>query len=87
MVSVPSARPPRKDSDRPSSIWWPVRGSDYVVTLVLGAGRTVTLPLLLGASASGSGSDPTVAALALLAILPPLLLLLAVSLTRRKDHS
>ncbi len=62
-----------------------VAWSDYVVTLVLGAGRTVTLPLLLGSAASGSGNTPTVAALALLTVLPPTLLLLtATRLTRRK---
>lgn len=62
-----------------------VAWSDYVVTLVLGAGRTVTLPLLLGASAAGSGNDPTVAVLAILAIVPPTLLLLTVTrFTRRK---
>lgn len=59
--------------------------SDYVVTLLLGGGRLVTLPLLLGASASGSGNDPTVAALALLTALPPLILLVAATrLSRRK---
>lgn len=65
-----------------------VAWSDYVVTLVLGAGRTLTLPLLLGASAAGSGNDPTVAALALATIVPPALLLLAVTrLTRWKGPS
>lgn len=65
-----------------------VAWSDYVVTLVLGAGRTVTLPILLGSSAAGSGNDSTVAVLAILAILPPSLLLLAVSLlTRRKGSA
>lgn len=53
--------------------------SDYVVTLVLGAGQLVTLPLLLGASASGSGNDPTTAALSLLAVAPPLALLVVAS--------
>jgi putative spermidine/putrescine transport system permease protein len=59
--------------------------SDYVVTLVLGAGRLVTLPLLLGASASGSGNDSTTAVLALLAAAPPtVLLVLATVLSRRR---
>jgi putative spermidine/putrescine transport system permease protein len=59
--------------------------SDYVVTLVLGAGQLVTLPLLLGASASGSGNDPTTAALSLLAVAPPLaLLVVATGLSRRR---
>ncbi len=59
--------------------------SDYVVTLLLGGGRLVTLPLLLGASASGSGNDSTQAAMALLTAVPPLLLLVVTSrLSRRK---
>jgi putative spermidine/putrescine transport system permease protein len=59
--------------------------SDYVVTLVVGAGQLVTLPLLLGASASGSGNDPTTAALSLLAVAPPLaLLVVATGLSRRR---
>jgi putative spermidine/putrescine transport system permease protein len=59
--------------------------SDYVVTLVLGAGQLVTLPLLLGASASGSGNDPTTASLSLLAAAPPLVLLVvATGLSRRR---
>ncbi|MPQ97976.1 ABC transporter permease subunit [Modestobacter sp. I12A-02628] len=46
--------------------------SDYVVTLTVGGGQLVTLPLLLGSAASGVGDEPTVAALALSAVLPPL---------------
>lgn len=58
--------------------------SDYVVTLLIGAGRIVSLPLLLGASASASGNDPTVAVLALLAAIPPVLLLTAVTVLSRR---
>lgn len=62
-----------------------VAWSDYVVTLVLGAGRILTLPLQLGAAASGSGNDPTVAALALMTLAPPIVLLLTITrVTRRK---
>jgi putative spermidine/putrescine transport system permease protein len=53
--------------------------SDYVVTLLLGAGRLVTLSQLIGSTAAGSGNEPTVAALSVLTVLPPVLLLLAVS--------
>jgi putative spermidine/putrescine transport system permease protein len=53
--------------------------SDYVVTLLLGAGRLVTLPQLIGAAAAGSGNEPTVAVLSVLTLLPPMLLLVAVS--------
>ncbi|GAA4697561.1 putative spermidine/putrescine transport system permease protein [Promicromonospora umidemergens] len=58
--------------------------SDYVVTLLIGAGRIVSLPLLLGASASASGNDPTIAVLALLATIPPVLLLTAVTVLSRR---
>lgn len=49
--------------------------SDYVVTLLIGGGQILSLPVLIGAAASGSGNEPTVAALALTAALPPLLAL------------
>ena len=39
--------------------------SDYVVTLLVGGGQLVTAPVLLGAAASGSGNDSTVAVMAL----------------------
>lgn len=65
--------------------------SDYVVTVLLGGGRFVTLPVLLGSSASGSGNEPGVAALAVSTALPPLLLLaslgLAVRAGRRRTTS
>lgn len=56
--------------------------SDYVVTLLLGAGRLVTLSQLIGAAAAGSGNEPAVAALSVLTVLPPMLLLLAVTRLR-----
>ncbi len=49
--------------------------SDYVVTLLVGGGRLVTLPILLGSSASGAGNEPTVAALSVVSTLPPILAL------------
>ncbi|WP_370247199.1 ABC transporter permease [Nocardioides sp.] len=45
--------------------------SDYAVTLLLGGGRTLTLPILLGASAAGTGNENTTAALALMTVLLP----------------
>ncbi len=51
--------------------------SDYVVTVLVGGGRFVTLPLLVGGYASGVGNDAVVAVLSLSAIVPPLVLLLA----------
>ena len=56
-----------------------VAWSDYIVTLLLGAGGIVTLPLMLASAASGSGNDPTVAALAILTILPPTVLLVTMT--------
>ncbi|GAA1688355.1 hypothetical protein GCM10009792_05190 [Microcella alkalica] len=51
--------------------------SDYVVTVLVGGGTLVTLPLLVGAFAAGVGNDAVVAVLSVSAIIPPLLLLLA----------
>ena len=48
--------------------------SDYVVTLLVGGGQLVTAPVLLGAAASGSGNDSTVAAMAMATLLPPVAL-------------
>ena len=62
--------------------------SDYVVTLVVGGGRLVTLPVLVAANAAGTGNEPVVAALSLSAIVPPLVLLtLAALVGRRARHS
>lgn len=58
--------------------------SDYAVTLLVGGGRLVTGPMLLGSSAAGSGNDPLTAALAVTTTLPPLLALAAVTLLTRR---
>ncbi|QZY30132.1 ABC transporter permease [Nocardioides coralli] len=58
--------------------------SDYLVTLLVGGGRLVTLPLLVAATASGTGNEPTVAVLSLAAVLPPVLVLVGVGLLRRR---
>lgn len=50
--------------------------SDYIVTLVIGGGQLVTLPLLIAAAASGSGNEPVLAALSIVSVLPPVLALL-----------
>lgn len=49
--------------------------SDYVVTLLVGGGRLVTVPLLVASAAVGTGTDAQLAVLSLLAVLPPLVLL------------
>lgn len=58
--------------------------SDYLVTLLLGGGRYVTVPVLVASAASGTGNEPTVAALSLLALAPPALLLITAGLLRRR---
>ncbi len=50
--------------------------SEYVLTLIVGAGQVQTLPLLLFA-AIGSSDTNAAAALAVLVVLPPLLLVAA----------
>ncbi len=53
--------------------------SDYVVTVLVGGGRLVTLPLLVASAASAVGNEAQVAALSLLTVLPPVALLLTVA--------
>lgn len=57
--------------------------SDYIVTLLIGGGRLVTLPVLVASAASGTGNEPAVAALSMVALLPPALALGSVVLLRR----
>ncbi len=52
-----------------------VAWSDYIVTVMIGAGQIVTLPLITASAASGVGNDAMVAVLSLAAIVPPLALL------------
>jgi putative spermidine/putrescine transport system permease protein len=58
--------------------------SDYVVTLVVGGGQLVTLPMLVGALGSASGNDAVVAATSVAAVVPPLALLAATGLLARR---
>jgi putative spermidine/putrescine transport system permease protein len=60
--------------------------SDYVVTVLVGGGRLVTVPLLVASAASSVGNEPQVAALSLLAALPPLALLLTVTTIGRRGR-
>ncbi|MBA3310939.1 MAG: ABC transporter permease subunit [Nocardioidaceae bacterium] len=57
--------------------------SDYIVTLLIGGGRFVTLPVLVASAASGTGNEPTVAALSITALMPPFLALVAAGVLRR----
>ncbi len=49
--------------------------SDYAVTLLIGGGRILTAPMLIGSAAAGSGNDALTAALAVSASLPPVVAL------------
>ncbi|WP_052091423.1 ABC transporter permease [Modestobacter caceresii] len=60
--------------------------SDYVVTVLVGGGRLVTLPLLVASATSAVGNEAQVAALSLLAVLPPLALLLIVAAIGRRGR-
>jgi putative spermidine/putrescine transport system permease protein len=51
--------------------------SDYLVTLLVGGGQLVSVPLLVASSAAGTGNTSVTAVLSVTAILPPLILLLA----------
>jgi len=62
--------------------------SDYVVTVVVGGGEIVTLPLVTASLAAGIGNDAAVAILSLSAIVPPLALLALAGLAgRRPDRA
>lgn len=61
--------------------------SDYVITLLVGGGRFVTAPVLLGSAAAGSGNEPMVAAMAVATLLPPVLLVTAVLTLLRRGRA
>ena len=58
--------------------------SDYIVTVIVGGGAAVTLPLVIASAAAGIGNDAAVAILSLTAVLPPLALLVLVGLAGRR---
>ncbi len=53
--------------------------SDYVVTLLVGGGRLISLPIIVASFASGTGNHSVVALLSIVAVLPPLILLAVVA--------
>lgn len=59
--------------------------SDYVITLLIGGGRLVTLPILVASFAAGTGNDAVVAALSVAAVCPPLVLVLLLARLRRRS--
>ena len=64
-----------------------VAWSDYVVTVVVGGGLLVTLPVLVASTATGTGNEPVVAVMSLLAALPPLGLLVVLGLLGRRGRA
>lgn len=61
--------------------------SDYVITLLIGGGQFVTVPIRVAAAASGTGNEALVAALSVAAAAPPLLLLLTLTVMSRRRSS
>ncbi|MFB4350838.1 ABC transporter permease [Microbacterium sp. CR_7] len=55
-----------------------VAWSDYIVTVIVGGGALVSLPLVVAGAASGLGNDAAVAVMSLASVIPPIALLLAV---------
>lgn len=61
--------------------------SDYIVTLTVGGGQILSLPLLIGASASAPGNDSPLAAMSLISILIPVLIAgLVIFLTKKRGE-
>ncbi len=57
--------------------------SDYVITIVVGGGEIITLPLVTASLAAGIGNDSAVAILSLSAVIPPVALLAVAAVSRR----
>lgn len=64
-----------------------VAWSDYIVTVIVGGGELVTLPLIVAGAAAGLGNDAAVAVMSLGAVIPPVLLLVAVLTLRGSGRS
>lgn len=58
--------------------------SDYIVTLTVGGGQILSLPLLIGSAASAPGNDSTLATMSLVSIFLPVILAKAAQLTWSK---
>ena len=60
--------------------------SDYIVTLTVGGGQILTLPLLIGSSTSAPGNDSALAAMSLVSIVIPILIAGTVGvITKRRN--
>lgn len=61
--------------------------SDYIVTLTVGGGQVLTLPLLIGSSASAPGNDSTLAAMSIVSIVIPALAAMAIRSFSKREKS
>lgn len=65
-----------------------VAWGDYIVTLIVGAGEIVTLPLVVASAAAGVGNDAAVAVMSIGALVPPIVLLWAtLAVGRRRSRA
>ena len=55
--------------------------SDYLVTLLIGGGQLVTVPILVASAAAGTGNTSVTAVLSVASIVPPLVLLVVLKRT------
>jgi len=60
--------------------------SDYIVTLIIGGGQFVTLPMITVSLAAGIGNDSVVALLSLTATIPPLMLVILLACTGSRNR-
>ncbi|MBG6240177.1 putative spermidine/putrescine transport system permease protein [Mycetocola sp. CAN_C7] len=60
--------------------------SDYLVTVIVGGGQVITLPLVTASAAAGTGNDAAVAILSLAAIIPPIVLLALLARSGRQHR-
>lgn len=58
--------------------------SDYIVTLTVGGGQVLTLPLLIGSSVSAPGNDSAVAAMSMISIVIPAIMVIAIRAMTKK---
>jgi len=60
--------------------------SDYIVTLIVGGGQILTLPLLIGASSSQPGNDSALAVMSIVSIAIPVLVVGVLQVFTKKEN-
>lgn len=60
--------------------------SDYIVTLTVGGGQVLSLPLLIGSSASAPGNDSALAAMSTVSIVIPVLIAIVIRVITKKRN-